>query len=293
MLSDAAPRASALERTRDLIALTKPRLSSLVLITTAGGMWMAPGELSGLRSLLTLCAIMLVVGAANMLNAYLERDIDSKMERTHQRPLASQRLDPRFALYAGIAIALAALPTVALMSNTLTAWLALLAFLSYVCVYTPMKRNSPLALWVGAIPGALPPLMGWTASSGGISAGGMVLFAILYLWQLPHFLAIALYLRDDYQRGGLMVYSLTHSIRTTKFLIVGSISALIPFTYLPVNLGLATPSYGLVATALGLLFLISGILGFGARNITRWARFLFFGSIIYLSVLFGALVLAR
>ncbi len=147
---------------RDLVALTKPRITLMVIITTLGGLWLAPGEVPMVTILATLVATAMVVGAANTLNCWLERDSDAFMARTKNRPLPSGRLDPRWALGLGLALGAISVPVLTLVVNPLTGLLAAIALVSYVWIYTPMKQRSPAALLVGSVPGALPPLMGWT-----------------------------------------------------------------------------------------------------------------------------------
>jgi heme o synthase len=181
-----------------------------VICTAAGGMWLAPGPRDAVRAVALLLGTTLVVGAANALNNWLERDVDARMRRTRDRPLPAGRLHPRVALALGLGLPAVALPALGWFTNGLTATLAALALFSYVVVYTPLKQRSPLALVVGAVPGAIPPLMGWTAVTGRLDAGGLALFAVLFCWQLPHFLAVSIYLQDDYARGGLRVFALEH-----------------------------------------------------------------------------------
>jgi protoheme IX farnesyltransferase len=190
----------------DLLSLTKPRLSSLVLCTCAGGVWLAPGTLTPGRWLLTLVGTAGTVGAANALNCYVERDVDRARARTRGRPLPAGRMEPTVALLFALILASVSLPLLALGSNLLTTGLGLLALLTYVFVYTPMKAHTDVAMLVGAVPGALPPLMGWTAVTGRLDVGGLALFAILFLWQLPHFLAIALFRKAEYQKAGLQTW---------------------------------------------------------------------------------------
>src|SRR5512138_3153756 len=201
---------------KDLFLLAKPRLSSLVIVTTGGGMALAPGQIGLGRGLAVLLGTAAVVGAANALNNFIERDIDGRMRRTRDRPLPAGRVEPGVALALGIAVPMFAIPFLALAANGLTAALALLALVTYVVVYTPMKQRSTLALFVGAVPGAIPPLMGWTAVSGSVDVGGLALALLLFTWQLPHFLAISIYLAEDYARGGLKVFALVHGEAATR-----------------------------------------------------------------------------
>jgi len=284
------PRAAEL---RDLAALAKPRLSSLVLVTTAGGVWLAPGTIGAFRALLTVFATGLVVGGANALNCWAERDVDARMARTRNRPLPAGRLAPRTALLFGLALPLVGLPPLFLLVNPLTGALAALALLLYVLVYTPLKQRSPLALFVGAVPGAIPPLLGWTAVTGRLDLAGLALFAVMFVWQLPHFLAIALYLKDDYARGGLAVMplALAHGERWSKVQIVLFSAILVPVTVLPHSLQITGRLYLFAAIVLGVGFVAWGLSGFRADAGPRWARGLFLGSLGYLTLLFAALAL--
>src|SRR5258706_10065860 len=189
----------------DLVALTKPRVTALVIVTTAGGLWLAPVKVGFTVSGLALLGTVLIVAGASALNMYLERDIDGRMDRTKDRPLPAGRLAPHVALWFGVALSAIAVPILAFGVNTTTALFAVLAHLTYVLAYTPLKQRSPAALLVGAVPGAMPPLLGWTAATGTASWGGVGLFAIIFLWQGPHFLAISIFRKDDYPRPGLKV----------------------------------------------------------------------------------------
>lgn len=280
---------------RDVLALTKPRLSGLVIVTAGGGMFLVPrewagGGLSWWRALLTIVGTTLVVGGANAFNCYLERDHDQHMERTKTRPLPAKRLDPPVALWTGFILSIISLPLLAWVANPLTAGLGLLGLLSYVLLYTPMKRQSALALWVGAVPGAIPPLMGWTAVRGRIDLAGLVLAGVLFCWQIPHFIAIGVFRRDDYARAGHKILPLVASDRATKmhallwtFLLVVATLALRP-------LGVTGLFFDLSAMALG-AFMLSRV---GAAFVrpaedTRWARHVFIGSLVYLTALFVGL----
>jgi protoheme IX farnesyltransferase len=275
---------------RDVLQLAKPRLSGLVLLTTTGGMALAPGEIGLARALLTVFATAAVVGAANALNCYLERDSDALMRRTRERPLPAGRLDPLVALGGGLVVPVLALPLLALSAGRLTAALALVALVSYVAIYTPMKRRSTMALVVGAVPGAIPPLMGWTAVTGGLDAGGLALFGLLFAWQLPHFLAISIYLKEDYARGGMKVFAVVHGEPLTRRWIALTSLALPPAALLPVWLGLAGWGYGAVALGASLAFCALAIAGVGPRGESpRYARQVFLATLLYLVVLMLAL----
>jgi protoheme IX farnesyltransferase len=286
----AAP--SPLAYARDVVSLAKPRLSTLVVCTTAGGMWLAPTRPGAFRAAMTLACTTLVVGAANALNNYLERDVDARMRRTRDRPLPAGRLEPAVALALGLGLPAVAIPALVLAAGPLTGLLALVALVSYAGVYTPLKRRSTLALFVGAIPGAIPPLMGWTAATGRVDRGGLALFAILFLWQLPHFLAISIYLADDYARGGLRVFALVHGERAARIAAAATSILLVPVSLLPVPLGLAGPAYGVAAAVLGAGLSAWALSGLSLpEGSTRWARNFFLATLGYLTLLFIALFL--
>jgi heme o synthase len=281
----------ALAVARDVLALAKPRLAGLVVCTAAGGLWLAPGRRDGVSALALLAGTSAVVGAANALNNFLERDVDARMRRTRDRPLPAGRLEPWVAAAVGLGVPSVALPALAWFTNGVTATLAALALFLYAVVYTPMKRRSTLALFVGAVPGAIPPLMGWTAATGAIDAGGLALFALLFFWQLPHFLAISIYLKDDYARGGLQVFALVHGERAAKIWAVATSLALVPVTLALVRLGLAGPAFGAAGSALAL-----GLAGYGAAGLrrdgggARWARNFFLCTLAYLTLVLAALL---
>jgi protoheme IX farnesyltransferase len=278
---------------RDMVALAKPRLAALVLCTTAGGLWLAPGHRDGLSASVLLVGTSLVVAAANALNNFLERDVDALMRRTRDRPLPAGRLDPLVALAMGLLLPSVALPALALFTNGLTASLAALALFTYVVVYTPLKQKSSLALLVGAVPGAIPPLMGWTAVTGRLDAGGLALFALLFCWQLPHFLAISMYLKEDYARGGLRVFALVHGDRAARSWAAATSLVLIPVSLTLLPLGLAGPVYGVAAALLGGALAGYGLTGLWQRGAAhRWARNFFLLTLVYLTLLFASLLVS-
>ncbi len=276
----------------DLLALTKPRLSSLVLCTLAGGMWLAPGELSVSRWVATLLGTAGTVGAANALNCWLERDRDRFMARTRLRPLPSGRMEPGVALGFGLLLAVFSLPLLALGSNGLTGSLGFLALVSYVAAYTPLKPRSSLAMLVGAVPGSLPPLMGWTAVTGRIGVGGLLLFGVLFAWQMPHFLAIALFRKDEYRKAGYMALPLVSGDDATRVWMLIWTVLLVAVSVLLVPFRVAGPLYGAVAVALGAAFLGLVVRGVVRREQRAWARQTFLFSLVYLAGLFAALLLS-
>lgn len=278
---------------RDLITLAKPRITLMVVITAAGGLFLA-NRSSTARApastvFWTLLGLSLIVSGANALNMYIERDIDRRMDRTKNRPLPAGRLNPRVALLFGVITSVVAVPILAIGANALTALLALVANLLYVLAYTPLKQHSQYALHVGAIPGAIPPLLGWTAGTGRIDAAGIILFAVLFLWQIPHFAAITLFRKTDYARAGLVVMPNVVGELAARHTIIRWIFALVAASLLIVPLGLAGRGYLFAATFLGAVFFIWGCYGLRAGTGKKWAKSLFGISILYLMLLFAAL----
>ncbi|MDQ3264964.1 MAG: heme o synthase [Myxococcota bacterium] len=287
MSAQAVPFSSTLA---DFASLTKPRLSSLVVCTAAGGMWLAPGSLPARQTLLVILATAGIVGAANAFNCYWERDSDRFMKRTRNRPLPAGRMEPSTALWFGGALLAVSLPALTLASNLLTGFLGLLAFVSYVFVYTPLKARSWTAMLVGGLPGALPPLMGWTAITGRITGAGVVLFAILFLWQIPHFIAIALFRKEEYAAAGLKSLPLERGDEISRAMIVRYLVFLVPVSILPFAMGLSGWIYLTAAVLLGATFLGYGVYGFVKKLGQVWARKLFLISLLYLTGLFIALM---
>ncbi len=279
----------------DLVALTKPRITTMVVATTLCGLWLARRELTGGQldartAAFTLLGTTLVVSGANALNMYLERDSDALMARTRNRPLPARRLAPDLALAFGLALSAVALPLLTFGVNAMTGLLAAVALVSYVLIYTPLKRRTTLALPIGAIPGAIPPLLGWTAVAGRIDAPGLLLFGTMFFWQLPHFLAIATFRRDDYARAGLLVLPVVRGDAVTRRHIVAYLVALLAVTLALVPVGVGGPVYLASASVLGLGFLGLGVAGLRPGAGDRWARGLFFGSMVHLVLLLAALM---
>ncbi len=285
-----APRATV-PMIRDLIELAKPRITMLATFTAGVGLWMAPGSLGPLRTAVFLLAATALIASANTLNCWVEREIDGRMQRTRKRPLPAGRLNPRIALAAGVLEAIAALGLLAATTNPLTVGLGAAALVIYVGVYTPLKRVSWWAVVVGAVPGAIPPMMGWTAGTGTLSAAGWTLFGILFFWQLPHFIAISLYLKDDYQRGGLKVLPLVRGDVIARRHLFAYTILLVLVSLIASPLGMAGPTYFVTASLLGAGFLYLAAGGLRRTVGARWARHTFAYSIVYLSVLIGVLVL--
>jgi protoheme IX farnesyltransferase len=274
------------------LELTKPRITLLVVFTTGSGLWLAPLEVQIHTVLLTLIGTALVVAAANTLNMYLERDTDALMPRTMHRPLPSGRMNPSLALGLGLLLAAVSVPLLALGVGPLPGLLASTAFVIYVLIYTPMKRYTAAALLVGAVAGAIPPLIGWTAATGRLDLPGVLLFAIMFLWQVPHFLAISLVRREEFARAGLHVQpNEPDGERRACRNIVWYSAVLVGVSFLFVPLGVAGSVYFAAAFVSGALFLGHGIHGLHAKTDMRWARNEFLASLGYVTVLLAVLVI--
>lgn len=281
-------------RFADFLALTKPRLNSLVIFTAAIGYFLGARESLALTSLVqTVAGIALVAGGAAGLNQIYERNTDSVMRRTRTRPLPAHRITPGEAAVFSIGLAAIGLVIVAATSNRLAVLLTLLTLVSYNIVYTPLKRRSPQATLVGAIPGALPPMIGWVAGRGALTAEAWALFAIVFVWQIPHFMAIAWLYRDDFGRAGFPLLSVVHpdGRSTARQAVLFSI-LLVPVSLAPYLLGMTGPAYavGAAAGSVGLLWLA---ISFARRRLDDRARLLFLGSITYLPLLWGMLIVDR
>jgi heme o synthase len=274
------------------VELSKPGVLSLVLLTMLCGALVAPGHTNAPRLLIAFLGTALVVASANALNMYIERDSDALMSRTKGRPLPTGRLTPEAVLWFALVLGLVGLFVLAVWVNVAAFALTSAALLSYVLAYTPLKRTTSLALQVGAVPGAIPPLIGWASTTGSLAPRAFVLFAILFVWQLPHFLAIAVFRREEYARAGLVVLPNAHGMGVTRFAIVRYSVLLLAVSVAPVLLGMAGPVYALVVGVLGTAYLAYAGLGYSERTPERWARLLFFASMPYLIVVFVGLVVS-
>ena len=276
----------------DLQDLTKPRITLQILLTTLLGFVLAGGA-AGLAAVGLLAGTALVSSGSSALNQIIERDRDARMRRTENRPLPSGRLRPADAILWSVLLSASGLLLLALTVNLLTAGLAALTLVSYAFVYTPLKRVTSLATVVGAIPGALPPLGGWAAATGELAAPAFILFAIVFLWQMPHFLAIACLYREDYRRGGmLMLPVVDEGGRFTALQALVYSAALLPVSLLPATLGMAGPIYLFGAFLLG-LGMNAASLRFARCRTQTTARGLLLASVIYLPLLCGLLFLDR
>ncbi|HET7157932.1 MAG TPA: heme o synthase, partial [Burkholderiales bacterium] len=284
----------AAHRIADYLALTKPRLNSLVVVTAGIGYYLGAGASLHIRSLLeAVIGIALVAGGAAGLNQVYERDTDSLMFRTRMRPVAAHRVATGDALVFSLALAVMGLGVLAVTANLLATFLALLTVLSYNVVYTPMKRRSQLATLVGAVPGALPPMIGWVAARGALTPEAWALFAIVFIWQIPHFMAIAWLYRADFSRAGFPLLPVVEPTgnSTARQAVLFSL-VLVPVSLVPYFLKMSGAAYA-VGAAAGSIVLLWLAISFALRRTDDRARVLFLGSITYLPLLWGMLLLDR
>jgi protoheme IX farnesyltransferase len=292
MATDARDRAKATpSRAADFVTLTKPRLNFLVLLTTAAAYSLGAGPGSTLVAFAhTLLGTFLVAGGASALNQVWERETDKLMRRTRMRPMADMRLQPVTATAFGLLLTVIGAAELAYFLNPLSAIVALFTAVSYVLLYTPLKTRTSLSTIVGALPGALPAVIGWAAATNTLSIEGWVLFGIVFMWQMPHFLAIAWMYRDEYARAGMPLLPVIEPDgRSTGRQAVIYTAALIPLSMLPTGVGLASPWYMVGALTLGAILMVMSLEFSAKRNIDT-ARRLFFGSILYLPILWALLV---
>ncbi|OGQ50255.1 MAG: protoheme IX farnesyltransferase [Deltaproteobacteria bacterium RIFCSPLOWO2_02_56_12] len=281
-------------RALDFLELTKPRVSLMVLVTMFVGFYLGSEHGAGyLRLIETLIGTALAAGGTLALNQFLERRADALMARTRHRPLPDGRMQPTEALLFGVGLTAAGLLILALTVNALSALVTASIVGSYLFIYTPLKQRSSLCGVVGAVPGALPPVIGWTAATGGLSIEAWVLFAIMFFWQIPHTLAIARLYRDDFAKAGIQFLPVIESDGwTTGRQIITHSLALLVVSLLPTLLGLAGTVYFLAALLLGSGFLWYGI-GLAISQSLAAARRLLLASLIYLPLLLVVMALDR
>lgn len=278
----------------DFMELIKLRLSLLVLITTLVGFllgWTGPMDYFLLSA--TLIGTALSACGASALNQWWEKELDALMKRTENRPLPAKRLHPTDALLFGIFCVLLGTALLFFFVNTLSASLGVATVAIYVLFYTPMKRRSTLNTLLGAIPGAIPPLIGWTAATGEMGLDGAILFLILWFWQMPHFLAIAWLYREDYAAAGFRMLSVDdpEGFMTSRQALLYALG-LLAVSLLPGLIGMASPLYFVLAFILGALFVLAALL-FVMHRTRKNARRLFFASIIYLPLILGVLLFCK
>ncbi len=291
-----APAADRQEGSRfaDYLELAKPRLTALVIATAAVGFYAgSPDDVDGLAGLLMILGMIGVVGGGNALNQYWERDVDALMRRTRRRPLPAGRLTPTAALLFGSLISALGLALLSFAVTPAAGITALVAWVSYVFVYTPLKQHTSACTLIGAVPGAIPPLVGWAAARGAVDPAAWSLFGIIFVWQIPHFFAISRTFREDYARGGYPMLG----VRDPDGAATGALSAayallLIPLGVLPATLGFASPVYLWGSLVLGVTFFAVTVWALLALGVGR-ERWVFLGSLVYLTVLMGMLVAFR
>jgi len=295
------PRSGLRSQVADYWALTKPDVNLLIVITTFAVFWLAlptaGGSLPVMRLVSTLIGTLLVAAGTGTLNQYIERRFDARMRRTARRPLASGRMQPSSALRFGVLLSATGVIYLAVTVNALASVLGAVTLVSYLFVYTPLKRKTPLCMLVGAFPGAMPPLIGWAGASGKLDLEAWVLYGIVFLWQFPHFMAIAWMYRQDYARAGYLVLPFGDAReRVMAWQALAPALLLVPLALVPALLGGASSTHaGLIYVAVALV-LSGAFLYYAARLAFRpsnaAARQLLFASIIYLPLLFGAVVVS-
>src|SRR5580700_7050859 len=282
------------ERAWAYVALAKPDVTFLVVITTVAGFYIASrGPLDWALLAHTLVGTMLAAAGTATLNQYTEREADALMRRTAARPIPSGVISPTEAFWLGSILVVSGVVYLSILSNVLAAALTLSTTVLYLGVYTPLKKITPVATFIGAFPGAIPPLIGWAAARGSLSLGAWILFAILFLWQFPHFLAIAWMYREDYARAGIKMLPVVEPSgdRTFRQILVTA-AILVPISMAPSLLGMSGKIYFFGALALGLWYLYSGLRVAFDRTILR-ARAVLLVSVIYLPLIYGLMLLDR
>ena len=278
----------------DYVELTKPNVTSLILMSTAVGFYLGTVHSIDIPLLIhTLIGTTLVASGTAALNEFWERDIDAKMWRTRDRPLPAGRMLPWKALCFGIALSLGGVVYLALLTNYLASFLAALTLASYLFLYTPLKKRTPLCTMVGAFPGAIPPLLGWVAARGEINLAACILFLILFVWQFPHFMAIAWMYREDYARGGIAMPPVVepNGVSTGRQIVIFS-AALLPISLLPSLIGVTGPLYFVGTLILGVAFLHFSRQAAIVKT-TLQARRLLQASVVYLPLLYGLMLIDK
>jgi protoheme IX farnesyltransferase len=277
----------------DYWALTKPGITGLVVVTTALGYYIAAGAFDWLTLAFTVVGTALVSAGSCAINMAIEHDRDALMSRTEDRPVAAGRVSYPAAVYYGALLSLLGIVTLLVGANPLASGLAIVSLLVYVLAYTPLKTVTTLNTFVGAVSGAIPPMIGWAAAREDVSMGAWVLFAVMFLWQMPHFLAIGWMYREDYERAGFaMLPVVDPEGSATGRQAMAQTMALVVASLMPAWIGMASPVYYFAAAILGAAFLAFGI-AFMARRTRARARGLFLASIAYLPILLATLALTK
>ena len=291
MSNERAVAINLFEKPWAYVVLTKPDVTFLVVITTVAGFYLgSTGPVDWARLAQTLLGTLLVAGGTAALNQYVERDMDAVMRRTAARPLPTGTLKPSEVLIFGAVTIVFGTAWLALTVNALAAFIAFATCASYLALYTPLKTRTTLATAVGAIPGALPPLIGWAAARGSLSEGGWILFAILFVWQFPHFMAIAWMYREDYARAGIQMLPVVDRKGDATFNVIVSFSAiLVPVSLLPSVMGMAGIRYFFGALVLGMILLQVSLWANRARTNVR-AKWLMHATVIHIPLLLAWMI---
>ncbi|CAN5866928.1 heme o synthase [soil metagenome] len=279
------------EKLAAFFELTKPRIAFMLVLTSAAGFYLGSrGNFDFLLFINSIIGITLLAFGVATLNQFIERRTDALMERTAKRPIPTQKVTPTEALVFGLILTLSAEIYLAFLVNALTAVLGLVVIVGYVLLYTPLKTKTSASTAIGAIPGAMPPLMGWTSSANEITLGAWVLFALLFLWQFPHFLAIAWMYKEQYRKAGILMLPVVEPEgKLTAIQIVTFTVMLIPISLAPYFIGVAGIVYLIGASILGLWFLITSIQTARAKSVEK-ARKLLLVSVLYLPIIFALMV---
>lgn len=278
---------------KDLVALTKPRIIRLNLFAAFGGYWVASQwNMEAWLLIWTLVGSALTMASACVFNNYLDRDFDTKMARTRNRALPQGRLSPQGVLIYAIVLGIAGSAILFGLVNPLTGWLGLLGIFVYVVIYTMwLKRNSTWSTSIGGVSGAMPPVIGYCAVTNEVDAGAWILFAILFLWQPPHFWSLAIRRREEYRAAGFPLLPVVKGVTRTKWQMLPYILLLIPASILLYTYGYAGIYFLVFSVALGVLWFIHAVLGLNARDDERWAKTDFIISINYLMIVFLTMIL--
>ncbi len=289
-ITDNTPRTGIVLKLKDYGQLLKLRLASLVVFSAVVTYFMAAENPSWIQALLLTLGGFLVTGSSNAFNQIIEKELDKKMDRTQQRPLPQDRLSESEALVFSSLIGLLGIWILWHFMNPLSGILGIAALLSYVVVYTPLKRITPFAVFVGAFPGAIPPMLGWVAATGVMSVEAVVVFLIQFMWQFPHFWALAWMLDDDYKKAGFqMLPSITGRSKTSAFQVMVYTAGLIPIGLLPYFFQMAGPVSAVITTLCGVYFMVKAIKLHQTLEISD-ARKLLYASFVYLPVVQLALL---
>lgn len=280
----------------DLMDLFKPKLTILVVVTLLVGVFLAPDQMNLILLIISLTAIWLQAAGSLALNCYMEREADKYMERTKDRPLPAGRLKPEVALYWGWGLIIFGTIVLAFSGNVLTASLGLFAALSYLYTYTPLKSKTPYALYIGAVPGAIPTLMGWTLVTNSVSDFGIYLFGILFLWQIPHFMAISLYRKDEYGRAHFLTFAQTHSFYFLRNNILIYSLIILLFATIPFLANWRSDAYLIASLMMSVILTVIALWGYFPRfdhSRAVWARAYFWATLFYLPLVLIALLILR